>query len=85
MLILTENVYPSDYDIAYGYGEWSEPDGLNATLLKKSWFRDRFSRSQTLEETKIGTWLEFKNGVDGSWKNCNGTLRNLYVTISKIN
>lgn len=67
MQIQIENLNPSDYDVAYGFGEWTQEEGLNATLLKKQWFRDKYQRSQTLDSTQIGTWLEFKNGVDGNW------------------
>lgn len=74
---------PDDFDIYYGFGEWNYTNEFSPTLYKKTWFE-----KDDVEAAKgsdvANKFVTFKKGVDAdSFQYCNGTIRNLYIAITR--
>lgn len=73
----------SDFDILYGLGEWNDTGDLSPTSYKKAYFAQEDTSSDNGQNVN-NKWLGFIKGEDiEAYEYCNGTMRNLYVTVTR--
>lgn len=76
-------VKATDFDIAYGYGEWPENADLDPTAPNTTFFSDENSKSMRADESNGGYLQIAKPKNETIFNACNGPNTNLYVIVTR--
>lgn len=77
------NADPNDFNIMYSYAEWNDTQDLDPLFYKKDFFTPENAKSISGGDANM-KYSVFKKGIDSdAFANCNGTTRNMYVTITR--